>query len=42
VAGFKADAVAKSVVDAYLNDNFMAKMLKDVYKAQVRGPGSMR
>lgn len=35
VAAFKADNVAKGVVDAYLTEGFVSNMFKDVYKAQV-------
>ena len=35
VAAFRADNVAKSVVDASLQEGFAANMFKGVYKAQV-------
>lgn len=38
VAAFKADNVAKGVVDAYLTEGFVSNMFKDVYKAQVGRP----
>ncbi len=36
VAAFKADNVAKGVVDASLQEGMAANMFKGVYKAQVR------
>lgn len=36
IAAFKADNVAKGVVDASLQEGMAANMFKGVYKAQVR------
>ena len=36
IAAFKADNVAKGVVDASLQEGIAANMFKGVYKAQVR------
>lgn len=41
VAAFKADNVAKGVVDAYLQEGFVSNMFNGVYKAQVSGAGLM-